>query len=171
MNCKYCGKESNNLKEHELNGMVCESCSSKLWEVMSVQDCLSFMSVINNKGLYDAFNIVKRYLDTEFFIVRFYEFREDTRLKYDKVLVYIAVKEMDMNVGKVVKFPVIVEVRVIGNYRNGKLKLTVKDDTRSRDIYIFRRISDNTLISESKDIRYVKTDMSRVEKELRDFLK
>ena len=127
------------------------------------------MSVINNKGLYDAFNIVKRYLDTEFSIVRFYEFREDTRLKYDKALVYIAVKEMDM--GKVVKFPVIIEVRVIGNNRDGKLKLTIKDDTRSRDIYISGKNSNNTIMSESKDIRYVKTDMSRVEKELKDFLK
>ena len=169
MKCKYCGKEVNYLTEHELNGKICESCSSKLWKVMSVQDCLSFMSVINNKGLYDAFNIVKRYLDTEYSIVRVYEFREDTRLKYDKVLVYIAVKEMDM--GKVVKFPVIIEVRVIGNNRDGKLKLTIKDDTRSRDIYISGKISNNTIMSESKDIRYVKTDMSRVEKELRDFLK
>ena len=169
MKCKYCGKEVNYLTEHELNGKICESCSSKLWKVMSVQDCLSFMSVINNKGLYDAFNIVKRYLDTEYSIVRVYEFREDTRLKYDKVLVYIAVKEMDM--GKVVKFPVIIEVRGIGNNRDGKLKLTIKDDTRSRDIYISGKISNNTIMSESKDIRYVKTDMSRVEKELRDFLK
>ena len=169
MNCKYCGKEVNYLTEHDLNGKICESCSSKLWEVISVQDCLSFMSVINNKGLYDAFNIVKRYLDTEFSIVRFYEFREDTRLKYDKALVYIAVKEKDM--GKVVKFPVIIEVRVIGNNRDGKLKLTIKDDTRSRDIYISGKNSNNTIMSESKDIRYVKTDMSRVEKELKDFLK
>ena len=169
MNCKYCGKEVNYLTEHDLNGKICESCSSKLWEVISVQDCLSFMSVINNKGLYDAFNIVKRYLDTEFSIVPFYEFREDTRLKYDKALVYIAVKEMDM--GKVVKFPVIIEVRVIGNNRDGKLKLTIKDDTRSRDIYISGKNSNNTIMSESKDIRYVKTDMSRVEKELKDFLK
>ena len=169
MKCKYCGKEVNYLTDHELNGKICESCSSKLWEVMSFQDCSSFMSVLNNKGLNDAFKVVKRYLDTEYSIVRFYEFREDTRLKYDRVLVYIAVKEMDM--GKVVKFPVIIEVRVIGNNRDGKLKLTIKDDTRSRDIYIFGRISDNTLMSESKDIRIVKTNMSRVENELRDFLK
>ena len=171
MNCKYCGKEVNYLTEHELNGKICESCYSKLWEVMSFQDCSSFESVINRMGLNDAFNIVKRYLDTEFSIVRFYEFREDTRLKYDKALVYIAVKEMDMNMGKVVKFPVIIEVRVIGNNRDGKLKLTIKDDKRSRDIYILGKNSNNTIMSESKDIRYVKTDMSRVEKELRDFLK
>ena len=169
MKCKYCGKEVNYLMEHELNGKICESCFSKLWDVMSFQDCSSFMSVLNNKGLNDAFKVVKRYLDTEYSIVRFYEFREDTRLKYDRVLVYITVKEMDM--GKVVKFPVIIEAIVVGNNRDGKLKLTIKDDTRSRDIYISGKNSNNTLISESKDIRYVKTDMSRVEKELRDFLK
>lgn len=169
MRCKYCGKETDNLLEHIFNGKICESCSSKLWGVMSFQDCSSFENVINKMGLNDAFTVVKRYLDTEFSIVRFYEFREDTRLKYDRVLVYIAVKEMD--IGKVVKFPVIIEVRVIGNNRDGKLKLTIKDDTRSRDIYIFGRISDNTLMSESKDTRFVKTNMSRVEWELKEYLK
>ena len=169
MKCKYCGKEVNYLTDHELNGKICESCYSKLWEVMSFQACSSFESIINKMGLNDAFTVVKRYLDTEYSIVRFYEFKEDSRLKYDRVLVYAAVKEMD--IGMIVKFPVIIEVRVIGNYRNGKLKLTVKDDTKSRDIYIFGRISNNTIMSESKDIRVVKTDMSRVERELREFLK
>ena len=169
MKCKYCGKEVNYLTDHELNGKICESCSSKLWEVMSFQDCSSFESVINKMGLNDAFTVVKRYLDTEYSIVRFYEFKEDSRLRYNRVLVYIAVKEMDM--GKIVKFPIIIEVRVIGNNRDGKLKLTIKDDTKSRDIYIFGRICDNTIMFESKDIRSVKTNMSRVESELRDFLK
>jgi hypothetical protein len=58
-----------------------------------------------------------------------------------------------------------------GNNRDGKLKLTIKDDTRSRVIYISGRISNNTIMSEGKDTRFVKTNMSRVEKELRDFLK
>lgn len=56
---------------------------------------------------------------------------------------------------------------MLGNNRDGKLKLTIKDDIRSRDIYI----SNNTIMSEGKDTRFVKTNMSRVEKELRDFLK
>ena len=60
---------------------------------------------------------------------------------------------------------------MLGNNKDGKLKLTIKDDIRSRDIYIFGRISNNTIMSEGKDTRFVKTNMSRVENELRDFLK
>lgn len=60
---------------------------------------------------------------------------------------------------------------MLGNNKDGKLKLTIKDDIRSRDIYISGRISNNTIMSEGKDTRFVKTNMSRVEKELRDFLK
>ena len=60
---------------------------------------------------------------------------------------------------------------MLGNNKDGKLKLTIKDDIRSRDIYISGRISNNTIMSESKDIRIIKTNMSRVENELRDFLK
>lgn len=169
MNCKYCGKTTDNLSEHEFNGKVCDTCYDKLWDTMSFQDSSAFESAVNKAGLNDAFSVLKRWVDTEFSIVRAYEFKEDSRLKYDRVLVYIAVKEM--NVGKLVKFPVIVEVRVIGNYRNGKLKLTVKDDTKSRDIYIYGRVSEGSLVSDSKEIRYVKTDMKWVEKELKEFLK
>lgn len=170
MKCKYCGKDVNYLTNHELNGKICESCSSKLWEVMSFQDCSSFESALNRMGLNDAFTVVKRYLDTEFSIVRFYEFREDTRLKYDKVLVYIVVKEMDMGC-QIVKFPLIVEVKLVGEGKNSKLKMTTKDGSRSRDIYIFGKIANDSLTFDSKELRSVKTDMSRVERELKDFLK
>lgn len=170
MKCKYCGKNTEDLMNHDFNGQVCENCDKQLWEIMSFKESSAFESVVNRLGLNDAFIVLKTWLDREFSIVRFYEFKEDSRLRYDKVLVYIAVKEMDMGC-KVVKFPVILEVRAIGGYNKGKLKVTMKDDTKSRDFYITGRIADNTMVFEGKDIHYVKTDMNRVERELKEFLK
>ena len=38
MKCKYCGKETDNLSEHEFNGNVCETCYNRLWDTMSFKD-------------------------------------------------------------------------------------------------------------------------------------
>lgn len=165
MNCKYCGKETNNLKEQELNGMVCESCLQKLDMSMPNSIYVYFMGCLKQTDLRDAYNVMKTWLDREFSIVRFKEFKFDKRLKYKAVLQYVTLKEMQS-----VKFPVIVEVRIVERNNKHTLKITIKDDTKVRNIYIFGNRENNTLTMESDEIQYVNTDIGWVNTILKDFL-
>ena len=166
MNCKYCGKESNNLKEHELNGMVCESCLQKLDMSMPNSIYVYFMGCLKQTDLRDAYSVMKTWLDREFSIVRFKEFKFDKRLKYKAVLQYVTLKEMQS-----VKFPVIVEVRIVERNNKHTLKITIRDDTKVRNTYIFGKRENNTLTMESDEIQYVNTDMTEVLCGFTDYLR
>ena len=166
MNCKYCGKETNHLWEHELDGKVCVTCYEMLERRMCGDNYRYVMSLMNKTNLVDAFEVFTTWVDKEFFIAKFYEFDLDLRQKYSMVLRFIAVKEMCS-----VRFPVVIEVRVIERNKMPTLKVTMKDDSKVRNTYIFGDKKSGTLNSESDEIQYVETNISWCEKYVKDFLK
>lgn len=166
MKCKYCGKETNYLREHELDGKVCETCFDKLEMRMCGDNYRYVARLMNQTNLIDAFKVFTEWVDREFMIFQFYEFDLDLRQKYSMVLRFIAVKEMWS-----VRFPVVIEVRVIERNKMPTLKVTMKDDSKVRNTYIFGDKKSGTLNSESDEIQYVETNISWCEKYLKDFLK
>ena len=166
MNCKYCGKETHHLWAHELDGKVCESCYEMLEMRMCGDNYRYVMNLMNKTNLVDAFEVFTTWVDNEFFILKFYEFDLDLRQKYSTVLRFIAVKKMWS-----VRFPVVIEVRVIERNKMPTLKVTMKDDSKVRNTYIFGDKKSGTLSSESDEIQYMETNISWCEKYLKDFLK
>ena len=165
MTCRYCGKEVEDIFIDELNGNVCDVCYKKLQNIISFSKCCAFESALNRTKLNDAFRVVQRWFETEFKVVRFYEFKNNPKQNYETSVIYIAVKEM-----KPVKFPLIIEVKIVGLNKKPVLKVIMKDDTKKRNMYIFGNREDGTLASDSDEIQYVKTDMKWVEEELKEFL-